>query len=85
MDEMLRGAQSSQAPETDPAGSLIDADMGAYYTWLNQQRLPGAEQARFLVWCENQAQAVVVSPAHKRGSVDSAPIDMAVLAQKVLS
>jgi hypothetical protein len=85
MDEMLRGAQSSQAPETDPAGSLIDADMGAYYTWLNQQRLPGAEQARFLVWCENQPQAVVVSPAHKRGSVDSAPIDMAVLAQKVLS
>jgi hypothetical protein len=28
---------------------LIDADMGAYYNWLNQQRLPGVEQSSFLV------------------------------------
>ena len=34
----------SQGPvELDPLGSLLDADMGAYYNWINQQRLPGSE------------------------------------------
>ena len=31
--------------EIDQVGSLIDADVGAYYTWLNQQRLPEAEKS----------------------------------------
>ena len=47
MNELL---SASRAPAAlDPIGSLIDADMGAYYNWLNQQRLPGAEQSSFLV------------------------------------
>src|SRR5260370_40612058 len=40
-------------PDLDPVGSLIDADMGAYYMWINQQRLSGAKEASFLVWFEN--------------------------------
>jgi len=36
----------------DAVGSLIGADMGAYYNWLNQQRLLGAEKPSFLVWFE---------------------------------
>jgi hypothetical protein len=28
-----------------PKGSLIDADMGAFYTWISQQQLTGAAQA----------------------------------------
>ena len=39
MNELLSEAQ--RRPELDPQGSLVDADMGAYYTWLNQQRLSG--------------------------------------------
>jgi hypothetical protein len=39
-------AQERQRPLLDPQGSLRDADMGAYYTWLNQQRLSGADQSR---------------------------------------
>ena len=39
MNELL--AEHQRPPDLDPRGSLIDADMGAYYTWLNQQRLPG--------------------------------------------
>ena len=39
MNELL--AEHQRQPELDPLGSLIDADMGAYYTWLNQQRLSG--------------------------------------------
>ena len=52
MNELLTEAQ--RRPELDPQGSLVDADMGAYYTWLNQQRLSGAESARFLAWFEDQ-------------------------------
>jgi hypothetical protein len=85
MDELLSGAKSSSAPETDPVGSLIDADMGAYYTWLNQQRLPGADQSSFLVWFENHPQALVISPTGKRGLVDNQPIEIGTLVEQVLS
>jgi len=42
MNELL--SAMSDRPDMDVAGSLIDADMGAYYNWLNQQRLPGADK-----------------------------------------
>ena len=45
MNELL--AETQRRPELDPQGSLVDADMGAYYTWLNQQRLPGASRPPF--------------------------------------
>jgi len=60
-------AEAQRKPELDPQGSLVDADMGAYYTWLNQQRLPGAEKATFLVWFENQPEAVAIGPRFARG------------------
>jgi len=40
MNELLSAPAVST--EFDFVGSLVDADMGAYYNWLNQQRLPGA-------------------------------------------
>jgi hypothetical protein len=53
---------------TDPDGSLIDADMGAYYTWLSQQRLSHPEDARFLVWFEGQSQALAIAPKLQAGT-----------------
>jgi hypothetical protein len=47
MNELLGGTDKKAA--TDAEGSLIDGDMGAYYTWINLQRLSGAETARFLI------------------------------------
>jgi hypothetical protein len=47
--EQLLTRDPLQQPQ-DKQGSLIDADMGAYYTWINQSRLAGANQSRFLVW-----------------------------------
>jgi hypothetical protein len=85
MDELLNGTRSVSSPETDPNGSLIDADMGAYYTWLNQQRLTGSDQSRFVVWFENQPQAVVISPSHKRGSVDTSPVNITTLIENMLA
>jgi hypothetical protein len=66
MNEML--SSSHDQAELDPAGSLIDADMGAYYNWLNLQRLPGAEQSSFLVWFEGHNQAIAIGPSLPRGT-----------------
>ena len=55
MNELLSGIRSDA--ELDPAGSLVDADMGSYYTYLNQQRLTGAEKSSFLVWFEGHNEA----------------------------
>ncbi|HEX4772586.1 MAG TPA: hypothetical protein VH351_17260 [Bryobacteraceae bacterium] len=74
MNELLSGKE--QNPELDPIGSLIDADMGAFYMWINQQRLPGAKEGSFLAWFENQTEAVVISPAFPRNSQSDNSVDM---------
>jgi hypothetical protein len=66
MNELL--AVTLEMAELDPVGSLVDADMGAYYNWLNQQRLPGANQSSFLAWFEGHTQALVISPTTPRGT-----------------
>jgi len=81
MNELL--AEGQRAPELDPQGSLVDADMGAYYTWLNQQRLSGADQARFLVWFEGHNEALAIAPSLPRGVEDHAPADLADLLKRV--
>jgi hypothetical protein len=77
MNELL--SETLHPQELDPQGALVDADMGAYYTWLNLQRLPGAEQSAFLVWFEDYNEAVAISPAMERGKTSEAPIDLGVL------
>ena len=74
MNELL-STRPEQA-ELDPIGSLVDADMGAYYNWLNQQRLTGADQSAFLVWFENHGDAVAISPAMPRGTESTAATDI---------
>jgi len=69
-------AEAQRAPELDPQGSLIDADMSAYYTWVNQQRLAGAEKAAFLVWFEGHPEAVVVGPGFSAGKQSNDPTDL---------
>jgi hypothetical protein len=66
MNELL--SVSAGHEELDPIGSLIDADMGAYYNWLNMQRLPGAEQSSFIVWFEGHSQALAIGPSTPRGT-----------------
>jgi hypothetical protein len=74
MNEML----SAVSPHTDLdfIGSLIDADMGAYYNWLNQQRLSGAEQSSFVVWFEGHSHAVAIGPSTPRGTESTSPVDL---------
>jgi hypothetical protein len=82
MNELLTG--TGRTVETDPEASLIDADMGAYYTWLNQQRLPGAEQSRFLVWFEDHSESVAIAPHLKAGTSDAGAIHIAELLRKIV-
>lgn len=74
MNELLAGTRADA--ELDPVGSLVDGDIGAYYNWLNQQRLPGAEQSSFIAWFEGHKEAVVISPATPRGTECHTPTDM---------
>ncbi|HEX4022124.1 MAG TPA: hypothetical protein VHX63_13340 [Acidobacteriaceae bacterium] len=74
MDELLKRNPLQQA--TDAEGSLIDADMGAYYTWINQSRLPGSEDARFLVWYEGHSVALAIAPSMARAATSDEHADM---------
>ena len=81
MNELIASPQ--QAPALDPEGSLIDADMGAYLTWMNQQRLPGAKQSSFLVWWEDHREALAIGPALTHGTVSGDPLDMRQLLSQI--
>ncbi|MGC1300279.1 MAG: hypothetical protein WA869_35070 [Alloacidobacterium sp.] len=74
MNELL--SNSNNNPELDLDGSLIDADMGAYYNWINQQRLPGSEQSSFLVWFEGNSQALAIGPSIARGTASNSVADL---------
>ena len=83
MNELLANAE--EHPELDAVGSLVDADMGAYYHWINQQRLPGAEQSAFVAWFEGHQQALVVSPSLPRGTQSNSEMDMKSLLSLAMS
>lgn len=74
MNMLLSG--NAGPAELDAVGSLIDADMAAYYNWLNQERLPGAGQSAFLAWFEDHNQALVVAPSMPRGTESSTAADL---------
>jgi hypothetical protein len=74
MNELLSGDE--QTVEMDAPGSLIDADMGAYYMWLDQQRLPGAEKASFLIWFEDHQEAFIVCPSLPRNTESNSRVEM---------
>ena len=67
MNEML--SSMSKSAGVDPQGSVMDGDIGAFYTWVDQQRLTGAEQSSFLAWSEEHQQAVMIGPGLPRGTV----------------
>ncbi len=74
MNDML--APDAPGVGMDPAGSLVDADMGAYYTWVNLMRMTGAEQASFVVWFEGQNEALAAGPGMARGVLSNTVCDL---------
>jgi hypothetical protein len=75
MNELLSASAKSPA-EVDVIGSLVDGDFAAYYNWLNQQRLAGAEQSSFLVWFEGHSQALAIGPTIARGTESRSAADL---------
>jgi len=74
MNELLTSVSANA--ELDLAGSLVDADMGAYYNWINQQRLTGAERSSFVAWFEGHNQAVAIGPYVARGTESDSVADL---------
>lgn len=77
MNELLTGTRSNA--ELDPTGSLVDADMAAYYHWINQRRLLGSEKSSFLVWFEGHSQALAIGPSLPRGTESNSALNLAEL------
>lgn len=75
MNEML-SAEAKVPPELDLVGSLIDGDFAAYYNWLNQQRLPGADKSVFVVWFEGHSHALAIGPSTPRGTQSESVADL---------
>lgn len=76
MNEMLSSAATIAL---DPPGSLIDADMAAYYTWIDLRRLRGSEELRFLVWYEDHNEAMLIGPGLPRGTNSDSSVSVAQL------
>ncbi len=74
MNELLSNTNTN--PEFDVTGSLIDAEMGAYFNWINQQRLPGSEQSSFLVWFEDHGKALAIGPSLAKGTASNSVADL---------
>jgi hypothetical protein len=74
MNELI--SEKAERVDLDPLGSLADADMGAYYNWINQGRLSGAERSAFLVWFEGHREAVAIGPAMPRGTESINEVDL---------
>jgi len=81
MNASLMGSRTTS--DLDAEGALVDADMGAYYTWLNQMRLTGADRASFLIWFEDHAEALVVAPSVASGVESTQAIDLNQLLDRV--
>jgi hypothetical protein len=75
MNELLSANEAE--PELDPVGSLIDADMAAYYNWVNLQRLSGADHSTMLAWFEAHTEALLIAPSLPRGTQSSQRATMA--------
>jgi hypothetical protein len=75
MNELI-SASAVLPTELDVAGSLVDGDFAAYYNWLNQQRLSGADRSCFLVWFEGHNEALAIGPSTPRGTESSSVVDL---------
>jgi hypothetical protein len=69
-------SHGSQPITLDPHGSLIDADMGTYYTWLNLMRLPEAKRDTLIACHEGGRQAIAVSPSMAAGAISLQACDL---------
>ena len=83
MNLMLSSSAGDQP--VDLLGSLVDGDMGAYYQWIDQERLPESKPSSFLAWFEDHSQAIAIGPTQARGAESSASVNLRSLLQQLES
>ncbi len=83
-ESLIRRPESGEEKAAvDPEASLIDADMGAYYTWINEERLPEAERATFLTWFEGQKEAFASGPGLAAATTEDTAIGLGDILKKI--
>lgn len=75
MNELLSSSTAGDQ-QVDPAGSLVDGDMGAYYQWINQQRLSQSDSSSFIAWFEDHGQALAIGPSLPRGTESASAVSL---------
>lgn len=72
-NEMLREPEPSSL---DPEGSLRDAEMAAYYTWIEMNRITAPGKGSYVVWLENTSRAVIIGNGAPAGTESSNPMNL---------
>jgi len=72
-DESLR---VSEKVELDPEGSLRDAEMGIYYSWIEMTRITAEGKGTFLAWMEGSQQAVLIGRNAPAATVSPSPLNL---------
>jgi hypothetical protein len=72
-NEMLHEAEPASL---DPEGSLRDAEMGAYYTWIEMNRITAAGKGSCVAWLEGTSRAVIIGNSAPAGTESSSPLNL---------
>jgi len=62
--------------EMDAQGALRDAEMGAYYNWIETNRITAPGKLTFAVWVEDRPLAVILGPRAPADTVCSTPMTL---------
>jgi hypothetical protein len=72
-NELLRQV----VPEvSDPEGSLRDAEMGAYYTWIEMNRITAPGKGSYFAWLEGTSIGVVIGNGAPAGTQCGTPFNL---------
>ncbi|MBB5061805.1 hypothetical protein [Granulicella mallensis] len=74
MREMFASATPSSF---DPQGSFRDAEMGAYYNWIEMSRIAAPGKLTFMAWVENKPFAVIAGAGAPAGTICATPMSIA--------
>ncbi|AEU37758.1 hypothetical protein [Granulicella mallensis] len=73
MSEMFASVTPSSF---DPQGSFRDAEMGAYYNWIEMNRIAAPGKLTFMAWVENKPFAVIVGAGTPAGTICATPMSI---------
>jgi hypothetical protein len=74
LDDMVTKVEAETT--LDPESSLRDAEMGAYYTWLEMGRIAAAKDIVFLVWQEGTERLLLIGPNAPAGTETDTPMHL---------